>query len=100
MEHPLLRFRLAAVLLVIVVTIGVSGYVLINGWSLLDSFYMVIITISTVGYTEVRPQGAAGRLFTSDLVVVGVGTMLYGFGVFWHTLADNAFGRDRRQRQL
>src|SRR2546430_11840339 len=77
MEHPLLRFRLAAVLLVIVVTIGVAGYVLINGWSLLDSFYMVIITISTVGYTEVHPQGQAGRLFTSGLIVVGVGTMLY-----------------------
>src|SRR5207237_5855498 len=100
MEHPLLRFRLAAVLLVIVVTIGVAGYVLINGWSLLDSFYMVIITISTVGYTEVHPQGQAGRLFTSGLIVVGVGTMLYAFGVFAKTLADNAFGRYRRERQL
>src|SRR5438270_1929339 len=100
MEHPLLRFRLAAVLLVIVVTIGVAGYVLINGWSLLDSFYMVIITISTVGYTEVHPQGQAGRLFTSGLIVVGVGTMLYAFGVFAETLTDNAFGRYRRDRQL
>src|SRR5437763_11652654 len=61
---------------------------------------MVIITISTVGYTEVHPQGAAGRLFTSGLIVVGVGTMLYGFGVFAETLADNAFGRYRRERQL
>src|SRR5213082_1781234 len=100
MEHPLLRFRLAAVLLVIVVTLGVAGYVLINGWSLLDSFYMVIITISTVGYTEVHPQSQAGRLFTSGLIVVDVATMLYGFGVFAETLADNAFGRYRRERRL
>jgi len=98
--HPLVRFRLAAILLGVVILFGVSGYVLINGWSLLDSFYMVIITISTVGYTEVHPQGAAGRLFTSGLIVVGVGTMLYGFGVFAETLADNAFGRYRRERQL
>src|SRR2546421_3046835 len=100
MEHPLLRFRLAAILLVIVIAVGVTGYTLINRWNLLDSFYMVIITISTVGYTEVHPQGPAGRLFTSGLIVVGVATMLYGFGVFAETLADNAFGRYRRERQL
>ena len=100
MEHPLLRFRLAAILLVIVIAVGVAGYTLINRWNLLDSFYMVIITISTVGYTEVHPQSQAGRLFTSGLIVVGVATMLYGFGVFAETLADNAFGRYRRERRL
>src|SRR5947208_817525 len=100
LEHPLRRFRLAAILLAIVITVGVTGYMVIDGWSLLDSFYMVIITISTVGYTEVHAQGTTGRLFTSGLIVVGVGTMLYGFGVFAETLADNAFGRYRRDRQL
>lgn len=98
--NPLLRFRLAAVLIGVVVLVGVAGYMLIDGWDLLDSFYMVIITISTVGYTEVHPQDTAGRLFTSGLIVVGVGTMLYGFGVFAETLADNSFGRYRRERQL
>jgi voltage-gated potassium channel len=83
-----------------VIVVGVTGYMLINGWDLLDSFYMVIITISTVGYTEVHPQGTPGRIFTSGLIVVGVATMLYGFGVFAETLADNAFGRYRRERQL
>src|SRR5213075_1720215 len=80
--------------------VGAAGYMLINGWSLLDSFYMVIITISTVGYTEVHAQGTTGRLFTSVLIVVGVGTMLFGFGVFAETLADNSFGVFRRQRQM
>ena len=99
-EHPLLRFRLAFTLLAIVIVVGVAGYMLIDGWDVLDSFYMVIITISTVGYTEVHPQSQAGRLFTSGLIVVGVATMLYGFGVFAETLADNAFGRYRRERRL
>ena len=100
MEHPLLRFRLAAILLAIIVVVGIAGYMLINGWSFLDSFYMVIITISTVGYTEIHPQGIPGRVFTSGLIVVGVGTLLYGFGVFAETLTDNAIGRYRRERQL
>src|SRR2546423_10689227 len=100
MEHPLLRFRLAFTLLAIGVVVGVAGYMLIDGWDFLDSFYMVIITISTVGYTEVQPEGVAGRMFSSGLIVVGVATMLYGFGVFAETLTDNAFGRYRRDRQL
>ena len=99
-ENPILRFRLAAILLAIILAVGVVGYMLINGWSLLDSFYMVIITISTVGYTEIHPQGVAGRIFTSSLIVVGVGTLLYGFGVFAETLSDNAIGKYRRERQL
>lgn len=99
-ENPLLRFRLPLILLAVIIALGVAGYMLIDGWNLLDSFYMVIITISTVGYTEVHPQGAAGRIFTSGLIVFGVATMLYGFGVFAETLADNAFGVYRRERQL
>src|SRR5947209_10744907 len=100
LEHPLRRFRLAGCRLAIVIGVGVTGYVLIDGWNFLDSFFMVIITISTVGYTEVHPQGPVGRLFTSGLIVIGVATMLYGFGVFAETLADNSFGRYRRERQL
>ena len=98
--HPLRRFRLPGVLLAIVIAIGVTGYALIDRWDLLDSFYMTIITISTVGYTEVHPQSTAGRIFTSALIVVGVGTMLYGFGVFAEALTENNFGLYRRQRQL
>jgi voltage-gated potassium channel len=80
--------------------VGVAGYMLIDGWSFADSFYMVITTIATVGYGEIHPQGVAGRVFTSGLIVVGVATMLYGFGVFAQTLTDNAFGVWRRQRRL
>ncbi len=87
-------------LLALIIVYGVAGYMLIDRWNLLDSFYMVIITISTVGYGEIHPQSAAGRIFTSTLIVTGVATMLYGFGVFAETLADNAFGNYRRERQL
>ena len=100
MSNPLSRFRLAVVLLGVIIVYGIAGYTLIERWNLLDAFYMVIITISTVGYQEVHPLSTAGRIFTSTLIVVGVGTMLYGFGVFAETLADNAFGNYRRERQL
>ena len=98
--NPLFRFRLPGVLLAVVIAIGITGYALIDRWDFLDSFYMTIITISTVGYTEVHPQSTAGRIFTSVLIVFGVGTMLFGFGVFAEALTENNFGTYRRQRQL
>jgi len=91
LPHPLRRFRLPAALLAVVIVYGMVGYMLLEGWNLLDSFYMTIITISTVGYSEVNKLSDAGRIFTSTLIVVGVGTMLYGFGVFAETLTDNSF---------
>jgi len=97
---PLLRFRLPAALLGVVIVVGISGYMLIDRWNLFDAFYMTIITISTVGYGEIHPQSTAGRVFTSFLIVFGVGTMLFGFGVFAETLAENSFGIFRRQRQM
>jgi len=83
-----------------VIVYGMLGYMLIEGWNVLDAFYMTIITISTVGYSEVQKLSDAGRIFTSTLIVVGVGTMLYGFGVFAETLTDNSFIAYRRERQL
>jgi len=99
-ENPFARFRLPAVLLAIIIVFGTTGYLLVEGWSLLDSFYMTIITISTVGFTEVHPLGTAGRIFTSVLIVSGVGTMLYGFGVFAETLSEGHFLEFRRVRRL
>src|SRR5437763_1795179 len=61
MEHPLRRFRLAAGLPATVGVTGITGYRLINGWDLLASVCMVIITISTVGRTRTHPQRLAGR---------------------------------------
>ncbi len=44
-----------------------------------DSFYMTILTISTVGYGEVHPLTGPGRIFTSLLIVLGISTAVYTF---------------------
>jgi len=50
---------------------------LIEAWEFLDALYMTIITISTVGFSEVHQISKAGRLFTIVLVFFGVGFTLY-----------------------
>ena len=61
----------------LIVIFGTAGYMVIESWGFFDALYMTIITISTVGYSEVHHVSKAGRLFTILLVFFGVGFTLY-----------------------
>jgi voltage-gated potassium channel len=69
----------AILLLFFVLTFGTVGYMLIENSSFLDSLYMTMITISTIGYGEIFPLSAKGRIFTMVLILVGVGFVMYIF---------------------
>ncbi len=76
-DHLMSGLRKGVIGIGLVLLFGTIGYDLIEGWSLLDSFYMTVITVSTVGLTEVHPLSGAGRLFTTLLILGGVGVMAY-----------------------
>lgn len=59
--------------LFVVLIIGSSGYMVIEDWGFLDSLYMTVITITTVGYGEVRSLSDLGRVFSIILIIFGVG---------------------------
>ncbi len=67
------RLLLLAVVLLVLLIIGTVGYMLLEGWSFLDSLYMSVIVLTTVGFGEVHPLGIAGERFTIMYVVTGVG---------------------------
>lgn len=71
------RLLLLAGILAVVLSVGTLGYSLIEGWSFLESLYMTVITLSTVGFKEVREISSAGRAFTILLILGGVSTMAY-----------------------
>ena len=54
--------------------LGTAGYMLIEGWSPMDAFYMTAITLTTIGFGEVQPLSDAGRVFTAALAFIGIGT--------------------------
>lgn len=75
-----------------IVVVGGVGYVVIEGWSWIDAFYMSIITVTTVGFGEVHPLSPAGRLFTSVLVVLGVAAITYSFTALANYLVAGELG--------
>jgi voltage-gated potassium channel len=76
---PERKFLIAIVGIVALTTGGTAGYMLIEHMPALDALYMTVITISTVGYEEVKPLDEGGRIFTMVLIGFGVGTALYLF---------------------
>ena len=70
-------FKVSLVLLLFIILLGTTGYMILEKWSFLDALYMTIITISTVGYSEVHPISRVGRIFTVLLIFGGVGFSLY-----------------------
>jgi len=88
--NPLRRVLWGAFWLVAVIIIGVLGYEIIEGWNLLDSLYMAITTITTVGYKEVHELSDGGRIFTIFLMIGGVGGALYALsGIVGYVVEGN-----------
>jgi voltage-gated potassium channel len=96
---PLLDLWRGVIILLLVLVVGTFGYRLIEGWSFLDSLFMTITTVTTVGYREVHPLSTAGRIFTIFLILGGVGTAFYILTSMVRYILEGEFGiRIGRQR--
>lgn len=84
--------------LISLLAFGTLGYMLIEGWNFLDSFYMTIITVATVGFSEIHPLNPAGRIFTVILILGGVGTIFYILNSIVQATMESEFGAFRRRR--
>ena len=100
---PLKRMRLGLVILVIIFVVAVCGY-RISGRSLLDSVYMVVVTLSSVGYGETSSLSPPLQVFTILLIVFGASTAVYIVGGFVQMMAEGeinrALGRRRVNREI
>jgi len=85
------RVRLAILLLFLLIILGSSGYVYIERWSLLESLYMTIITVSTVGFHEVKQLSAQGKIFTIFLIIGSVGIFAYAITIIGNFIIEGQF---------
>lgn len=79
--------------MLMVIAFGVSGYRFISDYSWIDAFYMTIITVTTVGFSEVRPMGPEGKIFTVVLIVTSV--FIFGFAI--SVITEYVLGRNSLQ---
>ena len=84
--------------------IGTVGFILIEGYPPFDAFYMTLITIATVGYSEIRPLSTAGRAFNSVLIFFGVSLLFFGIGLVTQAVVQvelgELFGKRRMKRMI
>lgn len=104
MRELKLKLLLAVILLLSVVSFGTVGYIFIEGWSFLDSLYMTVITLASVGFREVHELSESGVIFTIILIVVGVSSVAYAMSAAARIILEGefqqVFGRKRLEKRL
>lgn len=101
---PLFQFLLGLGIMCVVFVAGLCVFMFIEGWNFVESFYMMVITLSTVGFGEIHPLSDRARLLTSAIIICGVGNFAYIVGSFSRMLVDghlhNLLWRRRVQRRI
>jgi len=87
------------VVLAAIVLLGILWFWKIEKWTLIESAYMTVITLATVGFMEVHPLGERGRLFTIALILMGLFTIGYIVNRFTEALIQGYFQEGIRLRQ-
>jgi voltage-gated potassium channel len=85
-------FRTLLALVVSLLLSGTTFFTLVEGWSVLDSFYFSVTTLTTVGFGDPAPATAVGKIFTIVYIFVGLGVI----GGFINVLAKHTFARRMR----
>lgn len=93
------RFALAFAALAALIVFGTAGYSIIERWSTTDALYMTVITLTAVGFQEVRPLTESGRTFTMVLLLGGITWMGGWFALVTSLLVELDLTHVRRSRR-
>ncbi len=107
-QNKLKKPIIPSIMLIITIIIGTIGYMIIwkdiNEASVIDAFYMTIITITTLGYAEIYHLGHIGRIFTIFVAIFGIGSLFYMLGILMENLfiyqLDNYTEKKKMQKKI
>jgi len=100
------RARIRIVLLAVLsaVALGTLAFHLLEGWSILDSLYVTVQTVTTVGFGDLTPRTALGRAFSTVFMMLGVGIVLYALTSTVQTIVHSElfarYGHSRKMSKL
>ena len=94
----------ATIMLTLIVSMGTAGYMILEKWNFLDSLYMTVITLTTVGFGEVHPVSDQGRILTMTILVSGLGVVGYLIGTLTQIVVEGQLlrimGRKKLERKI
>jgi len=93
-------FRLPLILVVMMIMVGALGYIIIDGFTLLDAIYQSGITFTTVGFGEISPISPAGRLFTITLIILGFIVFSMSIGILVEVLNKGQLVKIIKERNM
>ncbi|MFK7786156.1 MAG: TrkA family potassium uptake protein [Crocinitomicaceae bacterium] len=88
------------ILLFLITAGGTVGYMFIEDWGFVDAFYMTIITVSTVGFSEVGALSLEGKLFTTFLIISSLGSFAYAITSITTFLVGGQYKKHLREYKL
>lgn len=98
------RIRYALMALAAAVVVGTGGFSLIEGWSIPDSLYVTVQTLTTVGYGDLPPRTGAGRIFAVVIMLIGAGGVAYAVSIIVQSAVQSelieALGQRRRTKRM
>jgi len=98
------RLGISLILLLVIILFGTTGYYIFESMPLFDSFYMTLITISTVGFSEIKPLSQVGRIITIIIIISGISVLTYTLGqvakIFVEGELRKIFGRRKLEKQI
>lgn len=99
LSEPVRQLQLSLFLLFGLVVVGTVGYMLLEGMTLVEAIYMTIITLATVGFGEVRELDTTGMIFTTVLIIVGVGTAAWAISNAAEVMLGQTFWASVQRRR-
>src|SRR5581483_628148 len=98
------NLRIVLLALIALMLVGIAGFHYIEGWTWFEGFYMVLTTITTIGYGELHPLSHVGRIFNTVIIVLGVSLVLLFTGgatqAWLEFELESVFGRRRMEREI
>ncbi len=98
------RLRISLILLFAIIFAGTTGYSVFEDMPVFDAFYMTVITISTVGFSEIKPLSQVGRIITVIVIVSGISVLTYTLGqvarIFVEGELSRILGRRKLEKQI
>ncbi|MFZ0241144.1 MAG: potassium channel protein [Desulfobacterales bacterium] len=94
------RIRIAFILLFCTISFGTLGYHVTEGMPFFDAFYMTMITISTVGFSEIKPLSTSGRIVTILIISTGITIGAYTISTLLRMFIEGELGKIFGRRKL